>query len=753
MTTGRTTDITHSVLVHVTAGGPTFAAAHVAASPTAVGPAQSGVSNCCMPSALQGLPTPSLVSPRLRWQQAAAAITRDEARSPLTPHRGSSPRSPFSIDKLRNFFGLSSPDLNAQSEVAAEETADIELELIEIELEEIRLKELELEEESRDRRRRFQQKLSVVRSNLTVFSDCLRHKRINTLVEIQPGLVDANARLTRMLQGDRVHHDTALASELEELRSGITDALHQYDEHRTQEASARSAAASPPWPPRPPPVSVPSEWPAAIEGASPSTAAPSRAAPCTIPRLPFCLLASTTCVLAMLIEIGANGWGLQPMWCPHTGAVDAHGECEANIMIGPRIRVLDALGAKNDVAIFEHGEWWRLFTCQWLHAGMIHLVLNLIALLSLGAGVERAFGPLRTLMLFIWSGLFGTICSALFLPGVLSVGASGGVYGLVGAYWADVLLNYLAHGCGAIRDAGVPSLIVATLPGVLAGMTPWVDNFMHVGGLLAGMALAMLMLPQLGAEQSRLQHLDAVYGIATLDGDAAPRARVGPTQARQLDAIQVEAAQTRAASVALSPLAIQSPLRRRSTRSLPLPAAAAAAAVVSTTSTSTHVTCEVGSKRQRVRGAVMRTARGVWARSGYGRLTGVQSVLVLVAAGLAVNGAVGSLGAVASTSVQQLLRRGCGRACASLSCVEIGGWWECCAVALPGTCTLEYNTTWLGGRVPEQRLVAHCNVSGLPDFTTGCDASTAGGDAQCAAWNPAVPAATSALCQRLCLEC
>lgn len=111
-------------------------------------------------------------------------------------------------------------------------------------------------------------------------------------------------------------------------------------------------------------------------------------------------------------------------------------------MLGPKIAVLDKLGAKNDVAIFEHGEWWRLFTCNWMHAGVFHLALNLAGLLSLGVPLERVFGFGRTAVLYTVSGFLGAVTSTIFLPGVVSVGASGSVFGLVGAYWADMGLNY-----------------------------------------------------------------------------------------------------------------------------------------------------------------------------------------------------------------------------------------------------------------------------------------------------------------------
>ena len=88
----------------------------------------------------------------------------------------------------------------------------------------------------------------------------------------------------------------------------------------------------------------------------------------------FCCFASFTCCIVFFVELGANG-GFQPFACPTTGrigmpAYDDGTPCEPNVMLGPSISAMDQLGAKNDLAIFERGEWWRLIICNWLHSGI-----------------------------------------------------------------------------------------------------------------------------------------------------------------------------------------------------------------------------------------------------------------------------------------------------------------------------------------------------------------------------------------------
>ena len=193
----------------------------------------------------------------------------------------------------------------------------------------------------------------------------------------------------------------------------------------------------------------------------------------------FCAFAFLLNVGIFVLEIRDNGWQFQPFACP---AACANGSpcfedgtpCEANPLLGPSISVLDQMGAKNDVRIFEAGEWWRIVTCNWMHAGVLHLLFNMMGVWRVGGDLERIFGPLRVGALYIFSGLFGTICSIVLLPGILSVGASASVFGLVGACWADVIVNFCAR-C-TLKNSGILCLAVATLLNVAIGFTPWVDN-------------------------------------------------------------------------------------------------------------------------------------------------------------------------------------------------------------------------------------------------------------------------------------
>ena len=103
--------------------------------------------------------------------------------------------------------------------------------------------------------------------------------------------------------------------------------------------------------------------------------------------------------------------------------------------------------------------------------------------------LERSFGSWRIGALYLLSGIFGTMVSVIFLPEVLSVGASASVFGLIGACWADVALNFCARGTLRGAKGHACSLLLSTLINVCIGLTPFIDNFMHMGGLVAGLVI------------------------------------------------------------------------------------------------------------------------------------------------------------------------------------------------------------------------------------------------------------------------
>ena len=151
-------------------------------------------------------------------------------------------------------------------------------------------------------------------------------------------------------------------------------------------------------------------------------------------------------------------------------------------------QTLIAFGAKFRVAILQYGQWWRLVTAGFLHGGLMHILMNSWVLFDLGAQVEEVYGAPRLIVIYFFSTVGGFLAST-FWSGALSVGASAGIFGLIGAMIALGVTHKSALGM-AIRGMYIRWAIY----GLLFGLLPMfrTDNAAHVGGLVAGFAIAWL---------------------------------------------------------------------------------------------------------------------------------------------------------------------------------------------------------------------------------------------------------------------
>lgn len=149
------------------------------------------------------------------------------------------------------------------------------------------------------------------------------------------------------------------------------------------------------------------------------------------------------------------------------------------------------LGASEWRLIYQNGEYYRLFTCMFLHFGIAHLFSNMFSLFIIGSEVERCFGKFRFLMIYICSGLFASVISSMYYMNqgavTVSAGASGAIFGINGAMLVGIYLLNKHNGEGFIRKF-ILLLIVA-----LYGGSADVDNMAHVGGFVAGVILSALI--------------------------------------------------------------------------------------------------------------------------------------------------------------------------------------------------------------------------------------------------------------------
>lgn len=146
-------------------------------------------------------------------------------------------------------------------------------------------------------------------------------------------------------------------------------------------------------------------------------------------------------------------------------------------------RTLIYFGAKMREAI-EFGQVWRLVTAGFLHGGILHLLMNSWVLFDVGSQVEEIYGAKRLIVIYFLATVFGFYASFLWSP-ALSVGASAGLFGLIGAMIALGVWQRTAMGT-AIRGLYVRWAIY----GLLMGLLPGIDNAAHIGGLAAGFATA-----------------------------------------------------------------------------------------------------------------------------------------------------------------------------------------------------------------------------------------------------------------------
>jgi rhomboid protease GluP len=156
---------------------------------------------------------------------------------------------------------------------------------------------------------------------------------------------------------------------------------------------------------------------------------------------------------------------------------------------------LVALGALESGRI-RAGEFWRLWSATLLHGGVDHLVGNVLALYATGMACEHAFGRLQFAGLYVAAGLCGSAAGACFLPpDVPGVGASGAIFGLMGAS-AAVILRHRAR--LHLRDKRIGWVLAAWIAYtlVLGFATPFVDNFAHLGGLVAGVLASFVLHPR-----------------------------------------------------------------------------------------------------------------------------------------------------------------------------------------------------------------------------------------------------------------
>lgn len=143
--------------------------------------------------------------------------------------------------------------------------------------------------------------------------------------------------------------------------------------------------------------------------------------------------------------------------------------------------------------IIYAGKYYELFTCMFLHFGFEHLVNNMLSLALLGCQLEYEVGKIKYLLIYFLSGLSGNLlslaCEMHTEDYAVSAGASGAIFGIVGALFYIAIRN---HGrIGSVSGRGLLFMVVLTL--YLGFTSTGVNNSAHIGGVLAGFILAIVL--------------------------------------------------------------------------------------------------------------------------------------------------------------------------------------------------------------------------------------------------------------------
>ncbi|XP_028783406.1 RHOMBOID-like protein 1 [Neltuma alba] len=162
-----------------------------------------------------------------------------------------------------------------------------------------------------------------------------------------------------------------------------------------------------------------------------------------------------------------------------------------NPLLGPSSLTLQKMGALDVGRVVHRHQGWRLLTCMWLHAGVFHILANMLGILIIGIRLEQEFGFLRIGLLFVISGFGGSLLSALFIQSNISVGASGALFGLLGAMLSELITNWSMYDN---KFGALFTLVIIVAVNLAVGILPHVDNFAHIGGFITGFLLGFVFL-------------------------------------------------------------------------------------------------------------------------------------------------------------------------------------------------------------------------------------------------------------------
>jgi membrane associated rhomboid family serine protease len=182
-------------------------------------------------------------------------------------------------------------------------------------------------------------------------------------------------------------------------------------------------------------------------------------------------------------------------------------------LFSPSTVAMFLFGASGSLPVFEFHRWWTVLSAAWLHAGLLHILFNMMAARQLAPAIADLYGPGRMVIVYVVGGVAGFALSSVagqFIPpifilrgGQFTVGASASISGLIGA----ILAYGHRSGSGMARRYAMSNVMMLLIMGFLI---PGIDNYAHLGGFGGGYVMARMLDP---LKPERTDHLAIAVGL------------------------------------------------------------------------------------------------------------------------------------------------------------------------------------------------------------------------------------------------
>lgn len=200
-------------------------------------------------------------------------------------------------------------------------------------------------------------------------------------------------------------------------------------------------------------------------------------------------------VLIAMVQVGG--------WAPRS----------ENPMIGPPAWTLVRFGAKESALIVDDNQWWRLFSSIMLHAGLLHLIPNVLIQLRVGGYLNLVYGTPKWFAIYLLSGVFGEMMSCIFITDSVGVGSSGALMGMLSSWviWIVFRWKKIPPECHRQRNCQIGIVIASIIITLATSFSPNVDWGAHFGGAIQGILWGCILL---GNELDNVRNKRVIQGIS-----------------------------------------------------------------------------------------------------------------------------------------------------------------------------------------------------------------------------------------------